>query len=170
MAMMTPFRAAPSVLIAILLAIGLMVAFALGARAAPVLLVLGSGLLVLLWRTQVAVRENLGASAAEVRARIARLGSGDFALDSPVLGYRKESVMGWLEEAQGELIAIEQARRQTEERQQVSEARCRLLAENASDVIWTMSLDGRITYVSPSVERLRGFTPTEASSSRSRRS
>jgi diguanylate cyclase (GGDEF)-like protein/PAS domain S-box-containing protein len=58
--------------------------------------------------------------------------------------------------------ASEQARRQTEERLQVSEARCRLLAENASDVIWTMSLDGRITDVSPSVERLRGFTPEEA--------
>jgi diguanylate cyclase (GGDEF)-like protein/PAS domain S-box-containing protein len=58
--------------------------------------------------------------------------------------------------------AIEQARQQTVERLRVSEARCRLLAENASDVIWTMSLDGRITYVSPSVERLRGFTPEEA--------
>ncbi|WP_170164757.1 sensor domain-containing diguanylate cyclase [Thiocapsa rosea] len=56
----------------------------------------------------------------------------------------------------------EQARQQAEERLQASESRCRLLAENASDVIWTMSLDGRITYVSPSVERLRGFTPEEA--------
>ncbi|MFZ4617950.1 MAG: sensor histidine kinase [Rectinemataceae bacterium] len=45
---------------------------------------------------------------------------------------------------------------------QISEERHRLLAENANDVIWTMSLDGRITYVSPSVERIRGFTPDEA--------
>ncbi|MFZ4441278.1 MAG: PAS domain-containing protein, partial [Syntrophales bacterium] len=44
----------------------------------------------------------------------------------------------------------------------ISEERYRLLAENANDVIWTMSLDGRITYVSPSVERMRGFTPGEA--------
>ena len=44
----------------------------------------------------------------------------------------------------------------------ISEERHRLLAEQANDVIWTMSLDGRITYISPSVERLRGFTQQEA--------
>jgi diguanylate cyclase (GGDEF)-like protein/PAS domain S-box-containing protein len=70
--------------------------------------------------------------------------------------------MDGLDETQDTPIAIEQAQQQTEERLQVVEARCRLLAENASDVIWTMSLDGRITDVSPSVERLRGFTPEEA--------
>ena len=44
----------------------------------------------------------------------------------------------------------------------ISEERYRLLAEHANDVIWTMSLDGQITYVSPDVERMRGFTPAEA--------
>ena len=43
-----------------------------------------------------------------------------------------------------------------------SEQRHRLLAENAWDVIWTMGLDGSITYVSPSVQRMRGITPEEA--------
>lgn len=43
-----------------------------------------------------------------------------------------------------------------------SEQRSRLLAENAYDVIWTMAMDGTITYVSPAVERVRGFTPEEA--------
>ena len=42
-----------------------------------------------------------------------------------------------------------------------SEERHRLLADNASDVIWTMDLQGRFTYVSPSVEQLRGFTADE---------
>ncbi|WP_319582556.1 PAS domain S-box protein [uncultured Pseudodesulfovibrio sp.] len=37
----------------------------------------------------------------------------------------------------------------------------RFLAENAADVIWTMDNDCRYTYVSPSVERVRGFTPEE---------
>lgn len=43
-----------------------------------------------------------------------------------------------------------------------SEQRYRLLAENAWDVIWTMEVDGSISYVSPSVERVRGITPEEA--------
>ena len=43
-----------------------------------------------------------------------------------------------------------------------SEERHRLLAENAWDVIWSMALDGSITYVSPAVEKVRGITPAEA--------
>ena len=43
----------------------------------------------------------------------------------------------------------------------LSEERHRLLADNASDVIWLMDLSGRFTYVSPSVFRLRGYTPAE---------
>ncbi len=44
-----------------------------------------------------------------------------------------------------------------------SEARYRLLAENASDVIWTLSLpDLGYTYISPSVTRLRGLTVEQA--------
>ena len=53
-------------------------------------------------------------------------------------------------------------RQETEEKLRISEERHRLLADNANDVIWTMGLDGSITYVSPAVERVRGFTPEEA--------
>lgn len=42
-----------------------------------------------------------------------------------------------------------------------SEERHRLLADNAKDVIWTMDLGGKFTYISPSVERLRGYTVEE---------
>jgi len=42
-----------------------------------------------------------------------------------------------------------------------SEERHRLLADHASDVIWTMDLDGFFTYVSPSVEKLRGYSVEE---------
>ena len=44
----------------------------------------------------------------------------------------------------------------------IKEERYRLLADNALDVVWTMNLDGSITYVSPAVEQLRGITPEEA--------
>ena len=42
-----------------------------------------------------------------------------------------------------------------------SEERYRLIAENAADVIWIMDMEFNRTYTSPSVERLRGFTPEE---------
>lgn len=42
-----------------------------------------------------------------------------------------------------------------------SEEKYRLLAENSTDVIWTMGLDGKYLYVSPSVFYLRGISPEE---------
>lgn len=45
-----------------------------------------------------------------------------------------------------------------------SEERYRLLAENATDIIWTTDINLNITYVSPSVFRARGYTVEEAMS------
>ena len=53
-------------------------------------------------------------------------------------------------------------REKTEEALRISEKRHRLMANLANDVIWTMSPQGVVTYVSPSVEAVRGFTPDEA--------
>jgi diguanylate cyclase (GGDEF)-like protein/PAS domain S-box-containing protein len=52
--------------------------------------------------------------------------------------------------------------RHQEEALRISEERHRFLAENARDVIWTKEPDGRISYLSPSVETVRGYTPQEA--------
>ena len=53
-----------------------------------------------------------------------------------------------------EEVASEEALRRSEEHH-------RLLADNALDVIWTMELDGTISHISPSVEKLWGFTVAE---------
>jgi PAS domain S-box-containing protein len=45
---------------------------------------------------------------------------------------------------------------------QIKEERYRLIAEHVRDVIWTMKLDGTITYISPAVEAVRGLTVEEA--------
>ena len=45
---------------------------------------------------------------------------------------------------------------------QESEEKYRLLAENASDTIWMLNMDGAFTYHSPSIRKLRGYSPDEA--------
>ncbi len=53
-------------------------------------------------------------------------------------------------------------RKAAECRLRESEQKYRLLAENALDVIFTLDQDMRLTYISPSVKKLLGFTVEEA--------
>jgi PAS domain S-box-containing protein len=57
-------------------------------------------------------------------------------------------------------LAVERAR--TEEALGESQQRYRLIADNSSDVIWLLDLHSmEFSYISPSVQRLRGWTPEE---------
>ena len=63
-----------------------------------------------------------------------------------------------------ELLEVKiEERKQVEAWVRASEAKYRLLADNASDIIWVMDIARRqLTYVSPSVERALGFVVEEA--------
>ena len=54
-----------------------------------------------------------------------------------------------------------QSSKEDHRRLKISEERHRMLADNANDIIWMMNLDGKFTYISPSVYKLRGYTSEE---------
>ena|GEM_PF-5265651 len=53
------------------------------------------------------------------------------------------------------------ARKQIDQALREREQQYCLLAANTIDAIWIAGLGGRFTYLSPSVEQLRGYTPEE---------
>ncbi len=51
--------------------------------------------------------------------------------------------------------------KKVEDRLRKSEEKFKFLAENMADIVWTLDMDLNATYVSPSIEKVLGFTPEE---------
>jgi diguanylate cyclase (GGDEF)-like protein/PAS domain S-box-containing protein len=103
----------------------------------------------------------------------------DFSLDGFLYEFRPERHLGWIFAVLALLLLVSAVALHThrmnrrldaalaqsrckEAALRDSEARHRLLADNVSDVIWTMDLRGHLSYISPSVLKLRGYTVAEA--------
>ncbi len=86
---------------------------------------------------------------------------GSFSMVSGIGVVAAMFIIGKMEEdiqqLQLEVIEKEAAR----DAELTSSQNLKFITENATDVIWTMDLDGNFTYVSPAVERLHGYTVDE---------
>lgn len=80
-----------------------------------------------------------------------------------VFTHQKEKVLSTrLEKEQMQLIATkEKLEREVKERKQAEE-KYRFLADNVNDMIWMIDLSNlKLSYVSPAVKKIRGFSPEE---------
>lgn len=68
---------------------------------------------------------------------------------------RLEKIASISDKLQGDMIRLK-------EELGAGETRFRMLTENMTDVVWTLDPDTlRVTYISPSIRKLRGYTPDE---------
>ena len=114
-------------------------------------------LLVMLWRTRVALRNTLGGSVEDLYTQIARLGQGDFSSAITVPRESSESVLGWLAETRNRLSDIDRERRKAEEVLQLRQ----FSVDTATDEIYWITSDARIVDVNQAVCRTLGYTREE---------
>ena len=78
-----------------------------------------------------------------------------------------ECVVGAIRDSTGKMIGFQGVSRNISERKHAedalrqSEAKYRFLTEKMNDIIWTADLELKMSYISPSVEKVLGYTPEE---------
>lgn len=97
-------------------------------------------------------------AAGDLKQHVAVISKDEVGTMASAFNYMVAELRQLVDKLNGEI----EERKRVEEIVRQSEERYRLLADNATDVIWIMDLSGRFTYISPSVERLRGYTVEEA--------
>lgn len=73
------------------------------------------------------------------------------------LGYRNLLIFEETDHLENEITE----RRRVESGLRLSEEKYRFLAEKMGDLVWTLDMNLRSTYIGPSIERVLGFTPEE---------
>ncbi len=78
-------------------------------------------------------------------------------------GFKKEQDLSdALKRSNEELLKENEERKRAQDTLKESERKYRLVADNVNDMIWLMDIrHRRFSYISPSVERMRGYTPAE---------
>ncbi|MEQ1702434.1 MAG: PAS domain-containing protein, partial [Ilumatobacteraceae bacterium] len=71
----------------------------------------------------------------------------------------REELAARLAAAERHLLEVSAQHTRSLEELAASERRYRMLAENATDVVYALDTTGRITWVSPSVEEILGWRP-----------
>jgi PAS domain S-box-containing protein/putative nucleotidyltransferase with HDIG domain len=87
----------------------------------------------------------------------------------PISLYKDERIVGWRENyvyklPSGEVVAVYDdvtERKQAEDALRESEQKLRLVTDQVTDVIWSMDFEGNFTFVTPSAERMIGYTVGE---------
>jgi PAS domain S-box-containing protein len=97
----------------------------------------------------------------ENKTRQLRQARDELAMAHDRLERRVEERTAELEQANIDLRREMTEHERTEEALRESEERYRLIFENISDAIWSIDPDLRVTSVSPSIERVSGYKPSE---------
>jgi PAS domain S-box-containing protein/putative nucleotidyltransferase with HDIG domain len=91
----------------------------------------------------------------------------------PISLYKDEKNIGWRDNyvyklPTGEVIAVYDdvtERKQSEDALRESEQKLRFVTDRVTDIIWSMDLEGNFSFITPSIERVIGYTVGEMLSS-----